>query len=67
MYPLVNRTISRMPFSDEEYFEVIQNNKNVKEAYESIKVICTDLQKGTNCPDEDVDDFLKFICGKWNS
>ena len=56
-----------MPFSDEEYFEVIQKNKNVKEAYESIKVICSDLQKGTNCPDEDVDDFLKFICGKWKS
>ena len=26
-----------MPFTDQEYFEVIQKNETVKEAYENIK------------------------------
>ena len=56
-----------MTFSDEEYFEVIQKNPNVKDAYESIKVICSDLQKKTECPEEDIDYFLKFLVGKWKN
>ncbi len=54
-----------MSFSDEEYFEVIQKNNEVKQAYEAIRSICNDLQKQTNCPQEDIDDFLRFIEGKW--
>jgi len=54
-----------MTFSDEEYFEVIQKNKDVKEAFNSIKYICNKLQADTNCPEEDVDYFLRFIAGKW--
>ncbi len=54
-----------MSFSDEEYFEVIQKNNEVKNAYETIKSICKDLQRETNCPEEDIDYFLKFIVGKW--
>ena len=54
-----------MPFTDEEYFEVIQKNKEVKKAFEAIRSICIDLQKETNCPQEDIDDFLRFIEGKW--
>tara|TARA_Y100000589_G_scaffold92114_1_gene86906 strand:- start:376 stop:546 length:171 start_codon:yes stop_codon:yes gene_type:complete len=56
-----------MTFSDDKYFEVIQKNKNVKEAFESIKIICKKLQEETDCPEEDIDYFLKFIAGKWNS
>ena len=56
-----------MTFSDEEYYEVIQKNKSVEEAYQSIKVICNELQNETNCPEEDIDHFLKFICGKWKN
>ena len=56
-----------MPFSDEEYFEVIQNNKKVKEAYEAIKLICKELYQDTTCPEEDIDYFLQFICGKWKN
>ena len=56
-----------MSFSDEEYFEVIQKNKNVKESYESIKIICNNLYEKTNCPEEDIDYFLRFICGKWKN
>ena len=43
-----------MSFSDEEYFEVIQKNKQVKEAFNSIKEICNQLQEMTECPDEDL-------------
>ena len=56
-----------MTFSDQEYFEVIQKNDTVKEAYESIKNICINLQRQTNCPEEDIDYFLKFISEKWKS
>ena len=56
-----------MPFTEEEYLEVIQKNEIVKEAYESIIETCTNLQKQTNCPQEDVEDFLKFISKKWTN
>tara|TARA_S200000501_G_C20724482_1_gene699959 strand:- start:110 stop:280 length:171 start_codon:yes stop_codon:yes gene_type:complete len=55
-----------MTFTDEEYFEVIQKNVTVKEAYESIKLTCIKLQKQTNCPEEDIENFLKFISKQWN-
>ena len=54
-----------MSFTDDEYFEVIQKNKSVKEAFETIKNTCNQLQKETGCPAEDIDYFLKFIVGKW--
>ena len=50
-----------MSFTDQEYFEVIDKNDNVKEAYENIKQICINLQKKTNCPEEDLKNFLEFI------
>ena len=55
-----------MTFSDQEYFEVIQKNETVKEAYEIIKQTCINLQKKTNCPEEDIENFLKFISKQWN-
>ena len=55
-----------MPFTDQEYFEVIEKNETVKEAYEKIKQICIDLKKQTNCPEEDLKDFLVFISRGWN-
>ena len=54
-----------MTFSDDEYFEVIQKNKDVKNAFESIKDICNKLHCETGCPEEDIDNFLQFIAGKW--
>ena len=56
-----------MSFSDEEYFQVIQNNTSVKEAYDSIKIICNKLHEETGCPKEDIDYFLQFIAGKWST
>ena len=55
-----------MTFTDKEYFEVIQKNETVKEAYETIKQTCINLQKQTNCPEEDIENFLKFISKQWN-
>ena len=55
-----------MAFTDQEYFEVIEKNETVKEAYKNIKQICTDLQKQTNCPEEDLQDFLEFISRQLN-
>ena len=55
-----------MPFTDQEYFEVIEKNETVKEAYENIKKICIDLQEQTKCPEEDLKDFIEFISRQWN-
>ncbi len=55
-----------MAFTDQEYFEVINKNETVKEAFENIKQICTDLQIQTNCPEEDLKDFLEFISRQFN-
>ena len=55
-----------MPFTDQEYFEVIETNEAVKEAYEKIKQICSDLRKQTDCPEEDLENFLQFISRQWN-
>ena len=54
-----------MPFTDQEYFEVIEKNETVKAAYENIKKICINLQKQTNCPEEDLENFLEFISRQW--
>ena len=56
-----------MSFSDDEYFEVIQNNKEVEEAFNTIRDICNKLHQKTSCPEEDIDYFLKFIVGKWKN
>ena len=55
-----------MPFTDQEYFEVIEKNEAVKDAFGNIKKICINLQKQTNCPEEDLKDFLEFISRQWN-
>ena len=56
-----------MVFTDNEYLEVIQKNETVKEAFEAIKKTCINLQKKTNCPEEDIKDFLIFISKQWNN
>tara|TARA_Y100001970_G_C13871664_1_gene669313 strand:+ start:155 stop:325 length:171 start_codon:yes stop_codon:yes gene_type:complete len=55
-----------MGFSDEQYIEAISNNSNVKKAYDEIQISCQRLKEDTNCPDEDIDEFLRFMIGKWN-
>ena len=55
-----------MPFTDQEYFEVIEKNEIVKKSFENIKQTCVELQKQTNCPEEDLKDFLAFISRQFN-
>ena len=63
---IFKRETNIMPFTDQEYFEVFEKNEIVKKAFENIKQICIDLQKQTNCPEEDLKDFLEFISKQWN-
>ena len=63
---IFKRETSIMAFTDQEYVEVIEKNEIVKKAFENIKQICIDLQKQTNCPEEDLKDFLEFISKQWN-
>ena len=56
-----------MTFTDNEYFEVIQKNETVKEAFEKIKQTCIDLQNQTSCPEEDIENFLIFISKQWDN
>ena len=56
-----------MTFTDNEYLEVIQKNETVKEAYDTIKETCINLKNQTNCPEEDIRNFLIFISKKWNN
>ena len=65
-YIIFKKETNIMPFTDQEYFEVIEKNEIVKKAFENIKQICIDLQKQTNCPEEDLKDFLEFISKQWN-
>ena len=55
-----------MTFTDKEYFEVIQKNETVKEAFETIKQTCINLKNQTNCPEEDIESFLIFISKQWD-
>ena len=64
---LIVKTYIFMTFTDNEYFEVIQKNQTVKEAYEAIKQTCVNLQKQTNCPEGDIENFLNFISKQWNN
>ena len=54
-----------MGFSDNQMMEVINRNELVKDSYIKIREVCQTLQSGTGCPDEDIDDFLSFLVGKW--
>ena len=56
-----------MTFTDNEYLEVIQKNENVREAFETIKQTCINLQQNTKCPEEDIENFLIFISKQWNN
>ena len=52
-------------FTEDQMNEAIAKNKIVKDSYERIKDVCQSLQNGTDCPDEDIDNFLRFLVGKW--
>tara|TARA_B100000579_G_scaffold242131_1_gene198505 strand:+ start:1410 stop:1565 length:156 start_codon:yes stop_codon:yes gene_type:complete len=46
-------------------FEAIEVNGDVKLCFEKITEACKDLKSKTGCPNDDVDQFLEFVIGKW--
>ena len=52
-------------FTDEQMSTAIETNNLVKASYQKMKGLCKELQEKTGCPDEDVDNFLEFLIGKW--
>ena len=61
-----NSTLFNMPFTDNQLFEAIENNSEVKDCFDKITDACKELKRKTGCPDEDVDRFLEFTIGKWD-
>ena len=55
-----------MAFTDDQIFEAIEKNEDVKDCFNKIKDACMKLKSNTGCPDDDVDRFLEFTIGKWN-
>ena len=55
-----------MAFTDQQIFEAIEQNADVKESYNKITQACIELKINTGCPNEDVDRFLEFTIGKWH-
>ena len=54
-----------MAFTDQQIFEAIEKNVDVKDSYNKITQACMELKSNTGCPNEDVDRFLEFTIGKW--
>mgnify|MGYP004402474057 CR=1 FL=1 len=48
-------------------FDSIASNDDVKDCFKIISEACMELKKKTGCPNDDVDRFLEFIVGKWDS
>ena len=56
-----------MGFTNEQMIKAISQEGIVKESANKIKEACKNLQDKTNCPDEDIDDLLNFLVGRWNN
>ena len=54
-----------MTFTDEQMFEAIEANGDVKRCFKKITDACQELKSKTGCPNDDVDRFLEFAIGKW--
>ena len=54
-----------MGFSEKQYYQSLDSNENVKQAFIQITDACKKLQSQTGCPDDDIDEFLRFITRKW--
>jgi len=56
-----------MAFTDKQMFEAIEKNADAKNCFIKITEACMELKNNTGCPDDDVDRFLEFTIGKWQS
>ena len=55
-----------MTFTDEQMFEALEANDDVKDCFEKITRACKELKSKTGCPNDDVDRFLEFAIGRWS-
>ena len=46
--------------------DAIKANIDVENCFNKISDACKELQRKTDCPDDDVDRFLEFVIGKWD-
>ena len=60
-----NSSLLKMAFTDQQLFEALEKNEEVKECFHKIIDACKELKRNTGCPDDDVDRFLEFTIGKW--
>ena len=54
-----------MAFTDQQIFDALEKNGDVKDCFIKITDACKELKINTGCPDDDVDRFLEFTIGKW--
>ncbi|WP_320665022.1 hypothetical protein [Prochlorococcus sp. MIT 1223] len=55
-----------MAFSEDQMLKAINQEGVVKASVDKIKEACKALQRETGCPEEDVDDLLNFLAGRWS-
>ena len=56
-----------MTFTDKQLLDAIKGNIDVKNCFNKISDACKELQMKTGCPNDDIDRFLEFAIGKWDS
>tara|TARA_Y100001968_G_C18873702_1_gene488426 strand:- start:171 stop:347 length:177 start_codon:yes stop_codon:yes gene_type:complete len=56
-----------MAFTDRQIFDAIEKNGDVRDCFNKITEACRELKSNTDCPENDVDRFLEFTVGKWQS
>ena len=52
-------------FTEDQFKEAIEQNTDVQSSVNKIREACQKLQEKTGCPNEDVDDLLNFMVGRW--
>tara|TARA_Y100001968_G_C19367099_1_gene723113 strand:+ start:987 stop:1160 length:174 start_codon:yes stop_codon:yes gene_type:complete len=55
-----------MPFTETQMNEAISKEGIAKDAVDKIIEACKDLKATSGCPDEDIDDLLNFLVGRWS-
>ena len=55
-----------MGFTDQQMFEAIEKNRDVKDCFYKITDACKKLKSNAGCPAGDVDRLLEYIIGKWD-
>ena len=55
-----------MTFTEDQMRSAISKDGIAKDTVDKIVEACKKLKSRTGCPDEDVDDLLNFLAGRWS-